>query len=926
MDRAAEAVGGALTQFVVSNITARNYVEIAKVFRGLRADALYVAMVDEGGRVLAPFLMVLSLFVRTRERATISVDFMVERFSPRDLAWPLLSIFGAIFTGFFSLLRDWVFASLLLRKDRVTVRSTGSRNVLYLKTNLWLGVQAGGSIAHSAGVIGALLKKGWSVDFASAEKPVALPDDPALEVHRILPPERYVLPRELNHYRHNANFIRKARRFVSGSYGFIYQRLSLGNYAGVILSRLMRIPLIIEYNGSEVWLARNWGRSLTFERMAALAEEVCLRHAHLIVTVSDVLREELIDRGVDPERVMFYPNGVEPEFFAPDRFSKEDKKKARERYSISPDATVATFVGTFGQWHGADMLARALRYLYEEHRSWLEQSNLHVMFIGDGVRRAEVENTLDLPGLEPYFSLTGLIDQEATPLYMAASDILMSPHVPNPDGSPFFGSPTKLFEYMAAARPIVASDLDQIGEVMRGARHIGELTDDPDLPTGDQCGVLVTPSDVAELGRAIMFLVDNPDWRVRAGANARVRAQSRYTWGHHIDAILQALESASAFDEFRFGFSGKRPVRALINGLHAKSGGGLTYLRNMLPLMALDPDVDLHLCLHESQRDLFMEIPKGVTTHYLDFRAGFWRLLVNEQIFVPKLASRIGADVVFSPANYGPVLVKRPVLLLRNALAVAFVEHRPVKILYWLLLYFATGTSIIFSREAIAVSEYAKRAVGSGPLRALRDRIVVVPHGVNPLFSEGANGARPQGEYLLVVSDIYVQKNLRNLLLALVHVRRKYPDLKLKVAGYPLDQSYFRLLQATIEQEGLGDMVEFLGRVPAEELVPLYRKCRAFIFPSSVETFGNPLVEAMACGAPIASSNAAAMPEVVGDAALFFDPSDVKEMAGVIERLLEDEPLRRGLSEKAVDRARLFSWEETARKTLAILKHVGQRP
>ncbi len=111
----------------------------------------------------------------------------------------------------------------------------------------------------------------------------------------------------------------------------------------------------------------------------------------------------------------------------------------------------------------------------------------------------------------------------------------------------------------------------------------------------------------------------------------------------------------------------------LINALHSKSGGGLTYLQNMLPLMAREKDIDLHVCIHHSQEDTLPEGLDGVTVHRLDFRTGFWRLPVREQIEVPRLARKIGADVTFSPANYGPVMAPKSVILLRNALSVAFV-------------------------------------------------------------------------------------------------------------------------------------------------------------------------------------------------------------------------------------------------------------
>lgn len=363
----------------------------------------------------------------------------------------------------------------------------------------------------------------------------------------------------------------------------------------------------------------------------------------------------------------------------------------------------------------------------------------------------------------------------------------------------------------------------------------------------------------------------------------------------------------------------RRPIRLLVNGLHSKSGGGVTYLTNMLPQIAADKDVEVHLCLNEDQRDLISASLDGISVHLLSFQPSFLGRLFHEQIQIPLLARRLGSDATFSPANYGPLAARRGIILLRNALSVAFVERRPMKLVYWAMLYLGTALSLIFSRRAIAVSNYARRSAAGGLLSLVIDRIAVIPHGVSPHFSPPPDGARRE-DFLLAVSDIYVQKNLVNLILAIDRLRRKHPDIRIKIAGRPIDQDYFQTLQGLVARLGVGDRVEFLGQVPRDDLVDLYRRCGVFVFPSTVETFGNPLVEAMACGAPIACSNTAAMPEVVGDAAVFFDPADVDGIAASVESLMADPERRRALSARAVARSAHFSWSLTASRTLAVIK------
>ena len=274
---------------------------------------------------------------------------------------------------------------------------------------------------------------------------------------------------------------------------------------------------MLEYNGSEVWIARTWGRPLRYERLATDAEEASLRHAQRIVTISEPLADELVARGVERERIVWHPNGVEPSLFDPARFTDAQRTALRTRFDISPDAVLVTFVGTFGQWHGVDVLARAVRM----HAAWAREHGVRFLFVGDGLRMPEVRRELE--GAADVAVLAGLVPQHDAPLHLAASDILVSPHVANADGSPFFGSPTKLFEYMAAGKAIVASDLDQVGDVVRGV------------------GVLVPPGDADALGTAIAQLATDPARRSELGAAARRRVLERYTWDDHVGAILAAL-------------------------------------------------------------------------------------------------------------------------------------------------------------------------------------------------------------------------------------------------------------------------------------------------------------------------------------------------------------------------------------------------
>jgi glycosyltransferase involved in cell wall biosynthesis len=127
-----------------------------------------------------------------------------------------------------------------------------------------------------------------------------------------------------------------------------------------------------------------------------------------------------------------------------------------------------------------------------------------------------------------------------------------------------------------------------------------------------------------------------------------------------------------------------------------------------------------------------------------------------------------------------------------------------------------------------------------------------------------------------------------------------------------------------VKKLGLEPWVKFLGRVPDEELHKLYVAARCLIHPAHYEGFGLPPLEAMACGTPTIVSNISSLPEVVGDAALLVDPRDPEELAVAMQRLLSDDDLHAELSEKGLQRARVFSWERAARRTLDVYRKVAE--
>lgn len=171
--------------------------------------------------------------------------------------------------------------------------------------------------------------------------------------------------------------------------------------------------------------------------------------------------------------------------------------------------------------------------------------------------------------------------------------------------------------------------------------------------------------------------------------------------------------------------------------------------------------------------------------------------------------------------------------------------------------------------------------------------------------------------YLLYLGRQDPYKNLHRLIEAFAKISSN--DIQLWLAGSP-DKRYTPLLQRRVEELGLCDRVKFLDYVPYQQLPTLLNQAIALVFPSLWEGFGLPVLEAMACGTPVITSNLSSLPEVAGDAAILIDPYNVGELATAMQALVEDGELRSRLSILGLERSRQFSWERTGQATVEVLQ------
>ncbi|MGE5604638.1 MAG: glycosyltransferase family 4 protein [Bacteroidota bacterium] len=514
--------------------------------RASKLDVVYLPIEDPDSLALVPLLKLIAGVSCAKRLVLVSPELECKPFRRWGSVFGLFGLGWASLHGQYLLGRSNYLLRQMLKKPLPKVAFGKSSRILYLKSNLWYGVKAGGSVGHVAGVVNEFHRQGYEIDFVASEMPELVSGD-RIGFYRVKPLKYYGLPPEINLYRFSRQLQRQVREMINRcgmKPDFIYQRLSVADASGAILARELKIPLILEYNGSEVWAFDNWGASLKYRETAVKAETLSLLSAHLITVVSEVLRDELISRGIPPGKIVTHPNCIDPALFKPDRFSKQDLVNLRSKYGIGADTVVATFIGTFGAWHGIEILAQAIRRLADEDESWLIEKKLHFLLIGDGLKMPLVREILAGEKYRPYYTLTGLVPQDQGPLYLAASDILLSPHVANRDGSRFFGSPTKLFEYMATGKGIIASDLEQIGQILQNSLHTTSLPDGSPHETNRELAVLSEPGNVESLIRGIRFLTERSDWRDHLGKNAQREVLAKYTWDRYVSLLLERVRDS----------------------------------------------------------------------------------------------------------------------------------------------------------------------------------------------------------------------------------------------------------------------------------------------------------------------------------------------------------------------------------------------
>lgn len=394
-------------------------------------------------------------------------------------------------------------------RKKIKKQTNDRRTILFLRTDLAGKTLAGGSVAHIVGFISGVKELNFSViycsDYPLLNQPISL----------IIRPSKYLeIFDEFQLIQYNFKLIKVLKSiFKDKPPSLIYHRYSIFVAAGIILGYFFRVPVVIEMNHSEVWVKKNWSR-LVLEKIAKICEKFVVKHADIISVVSEVTKDEIVKIGADENKIVINPNGVDPQKFSPEI----DGSQIRKELNLE-NFFVVGFIGTFTRWHGVETLFDAAVKVIEKN------GRIKFLLIGDGNLKVNLELKTHQLGLDDKIIFTGLIPHDKAPEYLAACDVLVSPHLGFEDGTRFFGSPTKLFEYMAMGKPIIASDLEQIGKIIIDGEN----------------GLKFKPGDVEKLTELILKLYDDEFLRTKLGKKAREDVIKNYTWKQNAYRVLSKV-------------------------------------------------------------------------------------------------------------------------------------------------------------------------------------------------------------------------------------------------------------------------------------------------------------------------------------------------------------------------------------------------
>lgn len=369
-------------------------------------------------------------------------------------------------------------------------------------------------------------------------------------------------------------------------------------------------------------------------------------------------------------------------------------------------------------------------------------------------------------------------------------------------------------------------------------------------------------------------------------------------------------------------------MRIVIDARMLQESGIGRYIRNLVDQLQIIDQENEYFILH-LQEDF----------HKLSYKQNFRKILADfrwygltEQIKLFRIVKLLKPDLVHFPHFNVPVFYQgKFVVTIHDLIHQHFsmaraTTHGPVFYQLKRIGYRKVfSTAVQKAKKILVPSEFIKNQL-MDDWNINREKVVVTYEAVDEKIIKHKSKIKNQKllkhfniekPYIFYVGNAHPHKNVEGLIKAFGNLRVKYPNLSLVLAGS--DHYFWQKIKTEFQQAG----IIYTGYVSDNELVELYKNAWCFVMPSFEEGFGIPILEAMACGCPVVSSNRGSLPEVAGHAVIYFDPGNQVDMVNKINIVLESENIRQELIKKGLKRYKQFSWKKLAQQTLEVYKQCG---
>ena len=348
--------------------------------------------------------------------------------------------------------------------------------------------------------------------FATNPGTAPMGDLTAVPMHNLPPPPSDSSRMQREHIALIGNRALSHALRTAGPFDLVYERYSLWSFAGMRFAKQSNIPGILEVNAPLIDEQRRY-RELIDQRSAEQVAARCFRDAHIVAAVSREVANYVRAFPGTRGKIEVLPNAVNPSRFVNNRSNRQ---------SFVRPFTVG-FVGSLKPWHGVEILVDAFESV---HRSFRHS---RLLIVGDGPERDRIESRIRSKGLEAATLLKGAVKPSEIPSLLGCMDVAVAPY---PASDNFYFSPLKVYEYMAAGLPVVASAIGQIAELITDEVH----------------GLLCPPGNRAALTQALLCLRHDAALRRRLGSAAREKILQQHTWKRVAEQVIAASKSDTAID------------------------------------------------------------------------------------------------------------------------------------------------------------------------------------------------------------------------------------------------------------------------------------------------------------------------------------------------------------------------------------------